>query len=229
MAFRIGTNGSETIDGTDEADILSGLGGNDRLIGHAGDDILLGGRGDDILLGQAGLDLLYGGDGNDTLDGWGVTRSSGEGGDDTLIWNTGAAQVTAGLSEENLFDGGVGNDTMIIVNNATETFQSVPEEPAVEPAVTVLRLNGMMSRALVTAPRSLRSGIWRSMKRLRSGDMLMTSRPSICAATGRSIMATAAGIPCWGRQTATDCSAVAVAMCLMAVAAMTTSWMAARR
>jgi hypothetical protein len=142
MATQIGDLGADTLTGGAEADILLGLAGNDRLTGGAGDDVLLGGDGNDRLYGQAGLDLLYGGAGNDYLDGWGVAQLSGEAGDDLLVWDPGAVLVRPGLIEENLFDGGSGTDTLRIVNNATEDYQSSSNEPLVEPAITRINLRG---------------------------------------------------------------------------------------
>ncbi len=66
---RIGTNGANTLTGTDYDDVLEGRGGNDRLFGKAGNDRLLGMTGNDQLNGDNGDDVLDGGAGNDRLNG----------------------------------------------------------------------------------------------------------------------------------------------------------------
>lgn len=79
----VGTNGSETLNGTAGTDMmfglngtntLNGLGSNDLLCGGNGVDILNGGDGDDTLSGNRGADVLNGEVGNDRLTG-------GQGGD----------------------------------------------------------------------------------------------------------------------------------------------------
>jgi len=73
-----GTEGDDTIYGSDGPDlflhsgqgddIIFGRGGNDENIdGGPGDDYLYGGPGDDGLHGDGGADHMYGGDGNDFL------------------------------------------------------------------------------------------------------------------------------------------------------------------
>lgn len=75
MAIKYGTQGSDTISGTENNDILYGWAkganeysksGNDKLYGKAGNDKLYGGTGNDILDGGAGIDTLIGGKDNDT-------------------------------------------------------------------------------------------------------------------------------------------------------------------
>jgi serralysin len=64
-----GTDGNDTLVGTDRNDIIFGLAGDDTLQGGAGNDVLIGGLGKDILEGGVGNDLLIGGLGIDTLTG----------------------------------------------------------------------------------------------------------------------------------------------------------------
>ena len=59
MAIIIGTDKSETLNGTPEADTISGLGGNDTLNGRASADILDGGIGNDTMFGGGGWDIYY--------------------------------------------------------------------------------------------------------------------------------------------------------------------------
>jgi Ca2+-binding RTX toxin-like protein len=142
MVTKIGDGKNNTLIGTADNDTLSGLGGNDSLFGRTGDDLLRGGDGNDRLVGEMGLDLLYGGNGNDSLDGWGRGLLYGEGGNDRLIWNPGAVLVTKGLSEKNVFDGGSGQDTLVVTNNAMEDYQATDTQPLVGPAVTRIDLVG---------------------------------------------------------------------------------------
>ena len=68
----IGTDGSDSLVGTELADILLGLNGNDTLTArdpYYMGDTLDGGAGDDVLIGDWKLDTLRGGPGADTLRG----------------------------------------------------------------------------------------------------------------------------------------------------------------
>lgn len=85
-----GTDGADTLFGTDSIDILSGEDGDDLLRALDGIDVLLGGGGDDMLFGQDGEDLLAGGEGNDTLHGGKESDILlGEAGNDTLFGGPG--------------------------------------------------------------------------------------------------------------------------------------------
>ncbi|HEX8103525.1 MAG TPA: calcium-binding protein [Solirubrobacteraceae bacterium] len=122
---------------------LTGGLGNDTLIGSAAANTLNGGPGgNDTLLGLGGPDDLLGGSGNDTvsyerstgtviadLDG---TRDDGGTGDanrtdliradvENLIGGRGADQLT-GNSENNVFDGGFGPDTIVGGAGARDTL-----------------------------------------------------------------------------------------------------------
>jgi hypothetical protein len=66
---RVGTRGSDVLNGGSLDDTMFGRKGNDTLSGMAGDDALDGGKGSDKLFGGAGQDTLNGGKGQDYLDG----------------------------------------------------------------------------------------------------------------------------------------------------------------
>ena len=69
-----GSQGNDTLKGTNRGDQIYGLNGNDNLRALSGFDELYGGAGNDELYGGPGDDELYGGSGNDNLFG-------GDGGD----------------------------------------------------------------------------------------------------------------------------------------------------
>ncbi len=64
-----GNAGNDTVSGGNNRDCILGGEGNDSLFGDNGNDVLLGGAGQDELRGGNGNDVLYGGPGTDTLDG----------------------------------------------------------------------------------------------------------------------------------------------------------------
>lgn len=64
-----GTQGNDTLRGTNRADQVYGLNGNDTLYGFRGPDELYGGAGNDNLYGAPGADEIYGGSGFDNLFG----------------------------------------------------------------------------------------------------------------------------------------------------------------
>jgi Ca2+-binding RTX toxin-like protein len=66
-----GTDGNDSLDGTDSADTIKGGAGNDQIDGLGGDDLLYGGAGDDKISAYNGQDTAFGGAGNDTLEGLG--------------------------------------------------------------------------------------------------------------------------------------------------------------
>ena len=82
---RGGTDGPETVLGTDNADRCSGGAGDDDVEGRGGDDLLDGGPGNDRIFGRFGVDVLLGGEGNDELEGGrGRDRLDGGPGNDQL-------------------------------------------------------------------------------------------------------------------------------------------------
>ena len=114
---RVGTNGPDTLRGTDRADNLSGLGGGDTLLGKDGSDNLSGGPGKDVLFGGderrpgAGDKNLDGGGGNDVvLAGRGSDNASGGDGNDFMI------DGNLGESSRDNLSGGSGNDVIVVDN-----------------------------------------------------------------------------------------------------------------
>jgi Ca2+-binding RTX toxin-like protein len=97
----LGGGGHDSLDGGDGADRLEGQGGADLMSGGLGADLLLGGRDDDNISGGEGNDTLQGGDGADALfggagddllaGGRGADFFRPEGGDDTVIFGSDAA------------------------------------------------------------------------------------------------------------------------------------------
>ena len=114
-----GTNGRNTLHGTDGDDVIDGLGGRDTLYGYDGDDVLYGGsgtdrlyggNGEDDLYGGSGTDRLYGGNGDDFLDGGsGRDLLHGDAGNDTLYGGSGNDDLSGGTGDDTLF-GGTGRD-----------------------------------------------------------------------------------------------------------------------
>ena len=115
---KIGTDGPDTLRGTNKADNLIGKGGNDVLFALAGRDNLLGGPGKDFVFGGTEDDRLSGGDknlkggpGNDiVVGGRGSDNVLGEAGNDFLIDGP-----TREFSLDKL-SGGDGNDVFLVEN-----------------------------------------------------------------------------------------------------------------
>jgi predicted extracellular nuclease len=80
-----GTNGNDTLVGTNGADVIMGLGGDDTITGLNGEDVICGGAGDETIAGGNGDDVLSGGFGVDTVNG--------DNGSDTLIGGPGENDV----------------------------------------------------------------------------------------------------------------------------------------
>lgn len=66
MAYKIGTSGSDSMQGTTGTDTLLGMAGDDTIYGLGGTDSLDGGSGNDLIVGTGKLD---GGSGDDTMQG----------------------------------------------------------------------------------------------------------------------------------------------------------------
>ncbi len=62
-----GTEGDDTLEGSEDRDLILGQGGDDILNGNAGDDQIEGGSGADQITGSVGDDRLYGGADQDTF------------------------------------------------------------------------------------------------------------------------------------------------------------------
>jgi len=91
----LGTSARENHGGSPENDVLNGAGGNDYLRGLGGDDLLIGGSGGDI---------LDGGDGDDSVSFAGSSRG--------VVADLGAGTATGP---------GLGNDTLIAIENIIGT------------------------------------------------------------------------------------------------------------
>jgi Ca2+-binding RTX toxin-like protein len=115
---KVGTDGLDTLRGTNGDDNLIGNGGNDKLVSLNGRDNLLGGpgkdcllcvtenrffAGDKILLGGPGNDLVWAGKGSDTVAG-------GEGND--LLPDDGVSEFS-----KDRFSGGPGDDVIDVMHH----------------------------------------------------------------------------------------------------------------
>jgi Ca2+-binding RTX toxin-like protein len=86
-----------------EGEKCEGTDGDDTIIGTDVDDEIEGGNGNDVIFGMGGNDEIEGGNGNDTIDG-------GED-NDTLEGGNGTDTLNGGLGDDE-FDGGNGPDTI---------------------------------------------------------------------------------------------------------------------
>lgn len=118
----VGTEGNDTIFGTNGADVIVSLGGNDIILSGNGDDVICSGDGRDIILSGngndtiksgAGNDVVYGGNGNDTIDaGAGNDVVMAGNGKDTVRGGDGG-DVLLGGSGKDFLDGGAGRDFLL--------------------------------------------------------------------------------------------------------------------
>jgi Ca2+-binding RTX toxin-like protein len=95
-----GTQGADTLTGSDDNDEIYAYGGDDLVQGQGGNDFINGGDGDDRLLGGEGNDTLLGGNGSDVLHGGGgddVFNQSADSAVDLLIGGAGADRFTLNL------------------------------------------------------------------------------------------------------------------------------------
>lgn len=138
-----GDAGNDRLTGGEGEDVASGGAGNDVLNGGSGTDVLLGDTGNDTLLGSSGADSLDGGEEHDTLlGGAGRDLLSGGPGDDVLIGGTGTDTVRAdteddlivlragdvAAGENELIDGGAGQDTLILNGfSSTDSRDAIPD------------------------------------------------------------------------------------------------------
>lgn len=94
IVFQRGTNGDDTLTGSEKRDFVLARAGDDTVSALAGSDLLFGQRGDDSLDGGDGRDYLWGGAGDDDLEGgagpdslwggWGADELFGGDGNDRL-------------------------------------------------------------------------------------------------------------------------------------------------
>lgn len=111
----VGSNGPDTMHGSDVRDVifslkgqdfvrgnkgsdtLNGDGGADKLLGGRGDDEVNGADGDDVVAGNPGNDDLNGGKGNDRIeayDGFSDIISCGTGRRDLVVFDKGLDRFT---------------------------------------------------------------------------------------------------------------------------------------
>ncbi|MGJ0359846.1 hypothetical protein NG785_09320 [Aliarcobacter cryaerophilus] len=111
---------------------VTGGAGNDTIVGDANDNTLKGGAGNDIIKGKSGNNSLYGGVGNDTIFS-GTGNDYIDGGDDidTVDYSEAIAAVNVdlGLETAQNIGGGMGQDTLISIENVIgsnfdDTFKS---------------------------------------------------------------------------------------------------------
>jgi Ca2+-binding RTX toxin-like protein len=115
---KVGTNGPDTLRGTNKADNILGRGGNDILFALAGGDNLQGERGKDIVFGgsterrlSGGYKNMVGGSGNDSvIGGRGSDNVLGEEGNDLVADGPDREFATDNVSA------GDGNDVVGAVN-----------------------------------------------------------------------------------------------------------------
>ena len=120
-AVKFGTDGSDTLIGTNAEDKLFGKGGSDFLAGKVEDDVLYGDDGNDFMHGGRvgwgmapdGKDKLFGGDGSDCMFGGSE--------DDVLVGGPGKDDMGHYCYEfimdtgNDVFYGGPGNDNIMSV------------------------------------------------------------------------------------------------------------------
>ncbi|NRB02385.1 MAG: hypothetical protein HRU30_03890 [Rhodobacteraceae bacterium] len=97
-------------------DVAFGGAGSDLVSSGSGDDVVKAGSGNDAVAGNAGDDFVSGGLGDDLIfDGSGSDHASGGKGDDVFIYRAEWAEAT----DEDVFLGGLGDDTLLIVASQT--------------------------------------------------------------------------------------------------------------
>ncbi|MEH1832245.1 MAG: DVUA0089 family protein [Nostoc sp.] len=185
MAFKFGTTGSETINGTSR---------NDTLDGNFGNDILNGLNGNDSLQGGPGNDVLNGGSGNDTLIGvWpGSPLPPGVGETDNLIGGAGADTFVLGdavnvfYNDNNIISPGFGD--LAIINDFDSSQDRI--ELKGPPQDYILKPFGGSTQILLNQPTELDEIIGavqgRNNLRLDSDDFLFYERENAGEATNNT-------------------------------------------
>lgn len=97
----VGTEGDDTLNGTDGNDVIVALGGDDDVKGRGGNDVICGKGGNDDLRGNGGNDKVKGGGGNDDV--------KGGGGNDDLGGGAGKDNIVGGGGNDDC-NGGTGRD-----------------------------------------------------------------------------------------------------------------------
>jgi uncharacterized protein YkwD len=108
----VGTDGNDTLYGTEGVDVIAGLDGRDRIYGLGGNDIICGGGARDRIFAGRGHDMVFGGDGDDRIKAdQGADQIWGEGGDDKISGQTGADVISGGRGDDKI-SGGFGDDVI---------------------------------------------------------------------------------------------------------------------
>jgi Ca2+-binding RTX toxin-like protein len=114
ITVAVGSDKSETLNGTSGTDIMFGLSGQNTINGYAGNDLLCGGNSNDTINGGDGNDIIDGENGDDTI--------SGGDGNDILRGSSGNDTLTGGAGAD-FFSGGSGVDTATDLNPAQGDVQ----------------------------------------------------------------------------------------------------------
>lgn len=108
-----GTNGNDTLRGTNKDDVIFGLEGNDTIESGNGKDCIIGGLGNDDLHGGNENDIVVGDTGNDSIDGGnGADSLFGNEGDDRISGGNESDSITGGVGAD-MLEGGNGSDTIL--------------------------------------------------------------------------------------------------------------------
>ncbi|MEO1191781.1 MAG: VCBS domain-containing protein [Pseudomonadota bacterium] len=104
-------DGIDHVDGGAGNDLIAAGGGNDSVAGGSGHDVIDAGEGNDSVTAGSGDDWVLAGDGDDSVDaGAGSDLVDLGSGDDTLRHT-----VLAEATDKNVFQGGSGFDTLVLV------------------------------------------------------------------------------------------------------------------
>lgn len=110
--FVVGTDGNDTLNGSNAQDIIWAEGGDDRINTGSGNDIIYGGAGNDTINAGSGDDVVYGDEDDDDITGGdGNDLIYGGDGDDIIKGNTGNDTIYGGIGNDTL-DGGEDDDTL---------------------------------------------------------------------------------------------------------------------
>ena len=121
MCDIVGTDGDDTLTGTEAPETICGLGGDDTIDGGGGDDTILGDVGNDTISGGAGSDEIYGDAGADVIKGGseddvifgsgGKDTIKGGGGNDVVYGDGGSDQLFGNGGDDRVY-GGAGRDAL---------------------------------------------------------------------------------------------------------------------
>lgn len=107
-----GSEGDDSLYGTDMNDVLSGQNGNDRLFGLGGADTLAGGAGRDTITAGSGNDFIGGGTEDDVINAEVGNDTAGGGfGNDVINMDDGD-DIAGGGPDHDTINGGLGADNL---------------------------------------------------------------------------------------------------------------------